>query len=149
MIRPVAFGGDGFPNAGLWKQAFPVSGCGNDTILNFYFAAGANEKINTIVGIPGSTAADLVLQRDAVMYAQIGAKGVVNDCNAFTVRNTRFEGFGFAKPKTPDPGPGSHFRPWWETWTMIGCGHIVDVPLDFQPDATGTQIIQPGGAIEH
>jgi hypothetical protein len=31
---------------------------------------------------------------------------------------------------------------------MIGCGQIIDVPIDFVPDATGTTIIQPSGAIK-
>jgi hypothetical protein len=148
VIRPVSFGGDGFPNAGLWKQAFPVSGCGNDTILNIYFSAGADEKINTVVGVPGTTRADLTLQRDTMSYANIGASLVAKDCKSFVAKNTRFEGFGVPKPPIPDPGPDAHLRPWWETWTMIGCGRTIDVPIDFVPDEKGTQIIQPGGAIE-
>ncbi len=149
MLKPVSFGADGFPNAGMWKQSFPVSGCGNDTIVNFYFTAGADEKVNTLIGAPGSTGADLTLQRDALLYANMGAQIVAGDCKQFTVRNTKFEAFGLAKPATADPGPDSQFRPWWETWTMIGCGRIVDVPIDFVPNATGTQIIQPGGSVEH
>jgi hypothetical protein len=147
VLRPISFGGSGFPNAGLWKQAFPVNGCGNDTVLNVYFFAGADEKINTVVGTPGATHADLALQRDALIYANAGASLVAKDCKTFGVKNTRFEGFGLSNPPTVDPGPDKHFRPWWETWTMIGCGRIIDVPMDFVPDEKGTQIIQPGGAI--
>jgi hypothetical protein len=150
IIKPVSFAKSGRPNAGAWKQAFPVSGCGNDTVLHIYFTATADEKINAVVGLPGSTHADLALQRDGLAYAQtgaVGAKDVAKDCNRFDVRNTRFESYGLADPATPDPGPGNR-RPWWETWTMIGCGQIVDVPIDFVPDATGTTIIQPRGAMK-
>lgn len=148
VIKPVSFGADGFPNAGSWRQRFPVSGCGNDTMLNLFFFAGGDEKINTVIGLPGTTAADLVLQRDGPMYAYVGAKLVAKDCKVFDVKNTKFEGFGLSKPPLPDPGPGKPRRPWRETWTVIGCGHTINVPMDFVPDEKGTQIIQPGGAVE-
>ena len=148
ILKPISFGKDGFPNSGEWKQSFPVSGCGNDTILNFYFSANADEKINTIIGLPGTTHTGTVLGRDAVSYANLGASLVVKDCKAFDVKNTRFEAYGAPKPPVPDPGPGHPRRPWWETWTMTGCGRTVDVPIDFVPDETGTRIIQPGGATE-
>jgi hypothetical protein len=146
VINPVSFAKSGHPNTGSWKQAFPVSGCGNDTVLHIYFTATPDEKITATVGLPGSTHADLTLQWNSVMYAQTGARHVVKDCNHFDVRNTKFESYGLVEPPTPDPGPGNGRRPWWETWTMIGCGQIIDVPIDFVPDATGTTIIQPGGA---
>jgi hypothetical protein len=147
VIKPVSFGSDGFPNAGVWKQSFPVSGCGNDTILNLFFSAGADEKINTAVGAPGATHADFTLQRDALLYALTGAARVAKDCKSFEVKNTRFEAYGVPNPPIADPGQDKPLRPWWETWTMIGCDHTIDVPIDFVPDSTGTQIIQPPSAV--
>lgn len=148
VLRPASFGADGFPNAGVWKQSFPVSGCGNDTILNLYFSATADEKINTIIGVPGETRADLTLQRDALVYARIGAGLAAKDCKVFEPINSKFEGFGVSDSSIPDPGPTSRFRPWWETWSMTGCGHTIDLPLDFVPDKKGTQIFQRGKRIE-
>jgi hypothetical protein len=148
VLKPISFAGDGSPNAGLWRQRISVKGCGNDTVLNFYFSAGADKKINTVIGIPGMTLADLTLQRDAVLFANTGAMSVAKGCKSFEVTNTRFEGFGLTKPPTPDPGSENHFRPWWETWTMVGCGHTIDVPIDFIPDQKGTQILQPSGSVE-
>jgi hypothetical protein len=148
VLKPVFFAKSGNPNAGSWKQDFPVSGCGNDTVLHIYFTATADEKINAIVGLPGSTHADLTLQGNAVRYARMGAMHVVKDCNDFDVRNTKFESYGLADRATPDPGPEKSFRPWWETWTIVACGQIIDVPIDFVPDDTGTTIIQPGGVIK-
>jgi hypothetical protein len=141
VLRSVSFGKDGFPNEGLWKQSFPVSGCGNDTVLNFYFSAGADEKVNTTIGVPGTTRADIILQSDAIFYAQAEAALVAKDCKSFIVRDSRFEAFGTAKPPKPDPGPGNAYRPWWETWTMIGCGHTIDVSVDFMPHKNGTQVL--------
>jgi hypothetical protein len=149
VIKPVSFGPDGFPNSGIWKQTFPVSGCDNDTILNLYFKAGSDEKINSIIGSSGTTHADLALQNDAYKYAVIGAGTMIKQCDRLYVRNTRFEDYGSVIPAIPDPGSNSPTRPWHETWTMAGCGHIVDVPLSFVPDGKGTQVImQPGGVIE-
>jgi hypothetical protein len=148
VLQPVAFAADGVPTGGRWKQSFPVSGCGNDTILNLYFTATADEKINTMVGHPGTTRADLTLQRDAILFATIGAGRSIKDCKSFVVRDTKFEGYGLANPATPDPGPGP-LRPWWESWTLAGCGQSVIVPLDFEPDGHGTRIVQPGGAPAH
>jgi hypothetical protein len=147
VAKPASFGSSGFPNAGTWKQMFPVSGCGNDTILNFYFSAGADEKINTVFGFPGTTRGDITLQRDAFRYAQIGASSAVKDCKTFVVRNTRFEAFGLPRSPASDPGPDRPQRPWWETWSLLGCGHTLDVPVYFMPNATGVTISQPLGDV--
>jgi len=147
VLRPISFAGDGSPNAGSWKQRISAKGCGDDTVLNFYFTAGADEKINTVVGIPVETLADLTLQRDALLFANTGAMSVAKACKSFDVTNTRFEGFGLSKLPVLDPGSGNHFRPWRETWTMVGCGHTIDVPIGFLPDEKGTQIL-PSGAVE-
>jgi len=148
IIKPVSFGDDGFPNSGTWSQSFPISGCGNDTTLHFYFSADRQERINTVFAVPGTSHADLVLQRDALFYANGAAIAKARTCKNFIVKNTKFEAFGVKDPQVADPGPGNPKRPWTETWTMVGCGRTFEVPLDFLPDATGTRIIQPGGGVE-
>ena len=148
VLRPVAFGPDGHPAAGAWRQAFPVSGCGNDTTINLFFAATGTQTMNALVGLPGSTNADPVLQRDARHFATTAALAAAKGCTAFVVTNTRFEAFGVPSRGIPDPGPERRLRPWFETWTLVGCGRTFAVPMDFLPDATGTQIIQPGGVKE-
>jgi hypothetical protein len=147
VMRPVTFAADGFPNAGLWKETFPISGCGNDTVLNFYFVAGSDEKVNTVIGIPGTIIASPVLQGDARKNAYMALAIKVRDCKNFDVKNSRFEAYGLKYPVTQDPGPGSKSRPWWETWTMAACGKTFDVPIGFMPDATGTQIMLSPNAI--
>jgi hypothetical protein len=101
----------------------------------------------TTIGVPGATHADLALQGDALLYARIGAARVTKDCKTFEVKNTRFEAYGVQNPPMADPGQNKPLRPWWETWTMIGCEQTVDVPMDFVPDSAGTRIIQPAGTI--
>jgi len=144
-LKPITFGEDGVPNSGAWKEVVPVQGCGNDTVLNLYFSvANDGVKINGVAGSPGSTHTDLVLQKGAQRYAVTGANSLARNCAHFDVRNTRFESYGWSEPATPDPGASARFRPWWETWTMVGCERTFDVMLDFMPDPTGTTIVWPG-----
>lgn len=144
VVKAVAMGADGAPKIGAWWQRFPVQGCGNDTVLNFYFAVGADGKIATTVALPGTTRADLTLQHDAIFYATLGpsmrADMRAKDCKNFIIKNTRFESFG--RHDHPTQSAGDAKSPWWETWTVTGCGHNFSVPMDFTPDATGTQITQ-------
>jgi hypothetical protein len=103
--------------------------------------------IDAIASAPGDTHADLVLQRDALTYAIVGAQSRAKQCSHFDVADTRFQAYGLNNPKTADPGPSARFRPWWETWTLVGCGRKFDVPLSFAPDSTGTQVIQSVGDV--
>jgi hypothetical protein len=146
-VQSITFGPDGVPTAGSWWERFPVKGCVNDTILNLNFFVGKDGKLQMMAGLPGTTHANLLLQHDAIPYATTGPGLRQTDCKQFIIINTRFEGFGLKNPATPDPGEGAKLRPWWETWTLAGCGHTFDVPMDFMPDATGTQIVQKAETI--
>lgn len=128
-IEPVSFASDGYPISGLWKQSFPVSGCGNDATINFYFRGQPNEKILSIVAMPGETHADLTPQRDALKFAAIAVQAVVRDCNQLSVRDTKYAGLVKASGKA-----------WQETWTFSACNRTTQVPLVFSPDATGTTV---------
>jgi hypothetical protein len=148
VLKPISFDGDGGPKSGAWIVRIPVNGCGNDTTLNIHFSAQAGKKINYTVALPGDTRADIPLQRDALMYASAGAMRLTKDCEDVEITDTKFEGFGLSESPDPHTRGREDKQPWRETWTVTGCGHIVDVPMQFVPDATGTQIIQPDGATE-
>ena len=142
ILRPITFGPNNTPLSGEWTQGFPVSGCGNDTTLNFHFFVLPTDKtLHVILTAPGSTRADPILQRDALGYAITGAGLTIKGCKNFAVLNTHFDHFGLDNPATPDPGPAARFRPWQESWTMSGCGGVANVPISFLPNAGGTQII--------
>ena len=135
ILKPISFGPNGTPNAGVWREAFPVAGCGNDTMLNFYFSASGDEKINTTIGLPGATIADPILQRDAMTEAAAAAaKAEPKDCKSLIVVNTEFLG------KVGEPLDGSKGPPWDELWTLSICEKKVQVTMHFIPDKTGTSI---------
>ncbi|MEW9305851.1 MULTISPECIES: hypothetical protein [Labrys] len=135
ILQPVSAGPQGSPASGRWKQSFPVSGCGNDTVLNLYFSVAADGKPQAGATLPGTTLADPLLQRDALLYANLGATRAVADCKNFLVIDTK------APASSQPPGTGGGLKaPWSETWTLSGCSRKVDVRMDFTPDSTGTTI---------
>ncbi len=137
VLAPVSFGSDGLPASGQWLLRLPVKGCGADTSINLLFLApGQRDKIDVVALVPGTTNASPLLQHDTMRYAFIGFGSRVKDCSSALVVDTRFERFGLAGPPTAEAD-----QPWRETWTVKGCGRTVDVPIEFVPDATGTQII--------
>jgi hypothetical protein len=130
MIEPVSFAPDGYPTSGLWKQSFPVSGCGNDTTINFFFRAQSDEKMHSIVGIPGETRADVALQRDAFSMAVTAVQAAVPNCEQITVKDSKYLG-PFGKSR----------KAWQESWLIAACTRPTHVTLTFTPDDTGTKIL--------
>jgi hypothetical protein len=145
VTQPMTFGADGIPVTGQWQSSLPVTGCGKDTVINLMFGVSkADGKIKTLVLAPGTTVTSMLLQREAFRYAADGFKSLAKDCATPVVINTRFESYGVKDPPTADPGPAAgQKRPWWETWTLKGCGRTEDVPINFVPDAFGTNIAVP------
>ncbi|HEX4739085.1 MAG TPA: hypothetical protein VH331_16150 [Allosphingosinicella sp.] len=138
ILKQPTFAADGYPTSGTWKQSFPVSGCGNDTIINFFFFAQPDEKITSLIGAPGDTHADPILQRDAMRDVMMAAKTQAPGCSAPHLRTTRFEG----RPGAQAGGATARTAPsgWAETWTVSACGRLLTIPVTFIPDATGTRV---------
>src|SRR5215813_8360439 len=135
VLRPMSFRDDGIPKSGAWKQEYPVNGC-------------ADAKINAMVGLPGSTRAEPVLQTDATRQVIFSVNAKAAQCPHFDIKNTRFEGYGLAEQKIPGLGGNAPIPPWRETWTLIGCGRTFDVPLNFIPSEHGGTFIAAGKVIE-
>lgn len=130
MIEPVSFAPDGYPTSGLWEQSFPVSGCGNDTTINFFFRAHSDEKIISVVGIPGETRADMTLQRDAFRMTTTAVQAAVPNCEQITVQDSKYLG----------PVGKSH-KAWQESWLLAVCTRPIPVTVTFTPDDSGTKIL--------
>jgi hypothetical protein len=150
VFQPLQYNDGGFPIAGFWKQSFPVSGCGPALTLNVFFEVTRERKISVFAGAPGTTHAGPAQQHTAELAAIAGATAALQDqgatpCPSYALKDTSFQAYGLEQPPTADPGPTDRFRPWWEQWTVAGCGRSFDVPLNFIPGASGPpQITQPG-----
>jgi hypothetical protein len=137
LQQDVAFDAKGLPKSGAWWGHYPVSGCGMERTINILFRAEPS-GVRFLVTLPGHTRANVVLQRDGLTYAFIGAGTKARDCKDMEVADTAFDGFGLSPGDKTAPETG----PWRETWTIAACGKMLAVPLEFIPDATGTTINQ-------
>ncbi len=128
----------GKPISGSWRVITRLSACGQAKNFSLLYAFAANGKMVRLGMLPGSSAADPILQRDAFMYANIAmSKLTPPGCKDFKYLDTMFEAFG--PPGTGVP-PGREARSWTEKWKVWGCGVEGIVKLYFTPDATGTAI---------
>ena len=145
IADPLEFARDGAPTGGSWRHSVPLRGCGAEVLVSFFFFVDANRRVLTVLGVPGSSHADLAQQRNARTFATLALFDVAGRCRHFEPVDTRFDGYGHTTPQLNDPGEKAEFRPWRETWTMLGCGTRYAVPLNFSPNRLGTAITQPGG----
>jgi hypothetical protein len=128
----------GKPVSGNWRVVSHLAGCGNARMFSLFYAAGPNGELRRIAMLPGTSVADPVLQRDALVFANTGmGKLTPPGCKDFKYLDTAFDGFG---PPVPGAQPGRETRGWIEKWTVLGCGTTGIVKLYFTPDATGTAI---------
>jgi hypothetical protein len=75
---------------------------------------------------PGSTIADMTLQRDVLQGVMAATVGRVNaKCKDVQVRNTRVTSLT------------SISQPWTEVWTLGACGTPIDVEVHFTPSPKG------------
>ena len=135
---PPRFDKAGKPVSGDWRVITRLSGCGQTRNFNLLYAFAANGQLARLGMLPGSSAADPILQRDALMYANIAmSKLTTPGCKDFKYLDTTFEAFG---PPGSNVPPGREARSWIEKWRVRGCGVEGIVKLYFTPDATGTAI---------
>jgi hypothetical protein len=137
VLAPIHIAADGTtPAAGAWKEQIFVVACGQRKQFNILAAVRPDGALARQALHPGTTIADPLLQRDAVLYANTGAlRGAPDACKAFAVVDT-----AFVAQEPPAPGDPAGKAPWRELWTVDACGTPVAVPLSFRPDATGTVI---------
>jgi hypothetical protein len=135
---PPTFDQAGVPTSGAWHVVSQVEGCGEARIMTVFYFFPKGGEMKRITGLPGTTIADLTLQRDALPYAIVGMAGLApKDCKSTLFTNTRFVGFGQTIAQSI---PGPIKRDWTEEWTVWSCGVTGIVTMRFTPDATGTGI---------
>jgi hypothetical protein len=132
MFRPITVNAAGDVESGVWREGYEVVACGIKRQLNIIYIA-ENGTLKSVAGMPGSSIADPILQRDAGMafYARGG-----KDCKQAFALDTKFMGYTDA---ALDAKPGQPQRSWREDWTLWACGKEIVVPFTFTPNARGTQ----------
>lgn len=136
---PPQFDSSGAPISGKWRMIGRIEGCGETHIFKVEYLFTPDGQMKRVALLPGTTIADLLLQRDALIFAAAGmAKLTPKDCKDIkdaTTIDTKFLAFGEA-----NTAMDSDKRPWTEEWTVRSCGVTGIVTMHFTPDATGTGI---------
>jgi hypothetical protein len=138
ISSPPTFDQAGAPTSGAWHVVSQVEGCSEVRVINIFYLFTKDGEMKRIAALPGTTIADLALQRDSLVYAAMGmGKISPKDCKDTKFTNTRFVGFGAVNPQA---APGRNNRAWTEEWTVQCCNVTGVVTMHFTPDATGTNI---------
>lgn len=133
-----SFDASGNPTSGRWRMIGSVEGCGEAKTMNVLYGFGTDGKMIMTQMLPGTSHAELQLEKDAIFYARLGMANLApKDCKAIQIVDTKFLQYDETVPVTM-PGRGN--RAWTEEWTVRACGVTGMVPMHFIPDATGTTI---------
>jgi len=143
ITKPVRFDPNGVPESGQWQLQAPTDACG--TVLNIFFTALGKGDIQYDVGLSGSTKAELQLQLDTIPAATKSVGKIAKDCKLFGAVGASWGGFGLPGKPDPGPGPDAKNHTWWETWTILACDRIYEVPVGFKavPGDTTYFVFEP------
>ncbi|WP_189046410.1 hypothetical protein [Aliidongia dinghuensis] len=130
LYRPPQFDGGGRIIHGLWREQVLAEGCGTMELLNIFSLATASGEPELLGGLPGTTRADLVIQKQALPLAAKGLPPEAAQCRDVHVVDTVL---------APD-APADRHMPWHETWTVLACDKAYPVPLNFTPSSDGATI---------
>ena len=135
---PPTFDKAGKPVSGEWRVITRLAGCGQSKAFNLLYSFAPNGQMLRTGMLPGSSAADPILQRDGLTYATTAmARLTPPGCKDVRFLDTAFDTFGRAGTGVP---AGREARSWTEKWTVWACGVQGIVKLYFTPDARGTTV---------
>ena len=122
------------PRSGAWIYRYTATRCGSTKRFNILLAAQPGAKPKAGLLPPGGTLASPLLMHDALPSVENGYLVQTGQtCAGLQI----FDIVVSAKPHTATVKGKSVAGVWDETWTMQGCGHKVDVPVQFVPDGHG------------
>ncbi|WP_150575550.1 hypothetical protein [Pandoraea aquatica] len=138
VVKPFAVPDDGRqnPRTGVWLTRYQLERCGESKTYNALFVANPQGgKPVPKAFYPGNGAAGPVLIQDAVMTAAAMAlaRAGLKECKNADVFDMRIK-----RPAHDVVENGKTIRGVWEeTWTFRACGRMVDIDMNFLPDADG------------
>lgn len=138
LIAPVHFNGRRF-RAGAWKETVQATACGKTRVHNIHTMVRPDGALQRSPMLPGSTIADIMLQRDAagMVYVSVAAHAGKECPRAqHFIEDTKFLRWDAKPIRNAKAGPDAHA--WDEEWTASACGKPMLLSVRFTPDATGT-----------
>lgn len=137
-IAPVQFDGQRFTPGGAWKETVQANSCGKVRLHNVHTFVRPDGNLQRSPMLPGSTIADILLQRDAAGLVYVNIATRAGDCprTQHFIEDTRF--VGWASKAIPGAKAGPNARAWEEEWIASACGKPMVLSVRFTPDATGT-----------
>ena len=130
FFLPPQLDGGGRVIHGLWREQVAAAGCGTIELLNVFSLAGPDGEPKLLGGLPGTTRADPVLQKEGLPIAVRGLPGKAASCRDVRVVDTAL---------SPDASK-DRTAPWRENWTVLACNEAYPVRLRFTPTADGATI---------
>lgn len=130
LFLPPQFDGGGRVTHGLWREQVLAEGCGTIELLNVFSLGDPSGTPKLLGGLPGTTRASLVLQKQGLPLAAHGLPASAAQCRDVRVVDTAL---------SPD-APKDRISPWHETWTVLACDKAYPVSLRFTPGADGATI---------
>lgn len=115
---------------GLWREQLASVGCGTVVLLNVFSLAGPSGEPKLLGGLPGTTRADPMLQKEGLPIAVRGLPAKAAACRDIRVVDTALS----------SDAPKDRMTPWRENWTVLACDQAYQVPLRFTPTADGATI---------
>lgn len=136
-MNPIEFPeGKQHPVNGVWLTRYILERCGESKFYNaLFFANSTGEAPTPSAFYPGSSNANPVLIRDAMMSAVFGAlvRSGLTDCKTVDVFDMRVS----EPPHTVVEGDKMFNGVWSEIWTFRMCGQMIDVAMKFIPASNG------------
>ena len=124
---------------GALRQRVRVEGCGHRGLLNMLVVPARNGAAASVTPLlPGTTAADPLLQREGLRLAIMAVKAAAPDCDRIAVNDTRADDVATGMPG--ESGRAAARRPWGEIWTLSACGRAFAVRVRFAPGRDATEI---------
>ena len=129
-VPPVARDASGQMTEGMVLRHFQTRGCEGVGRQNILLLARPGQPLRAMPMLPGETATDPVLQRDAVRPTLTLAAGRLNNCQAARIVDTR----------VTRPGQTANGRivsAWTEEWVASGCGATMRIQVTLTPSPQG------------
>jgi hypothetical protein len=137
VLSPIEFPGDKqHPTKGTWKIRYQFERCAEAKVYNAVFFANSNgdpPKSNAF--FPGSSRADPLLIKDAMVAAHTGA--LLRSANKTCKESEIFDMQVSEPPHEVHEGGNTFKGVWSEVWTVRWCGENINVPINFVPDPDG------------